>query len=143
MYMLNAEYITGLIDGEGSFTVYVYDGKNTNRKRRVRVEPKFCVKFKEEDKSILYDLKKFFKCGNIYLQKDNRLNHKNCYRYEVSKRYDLLNIIIPFFKKYPVKLKSKQRDFIIFCKIMKEIELKKHLTSSGLTKLYQLKQKMH
>ncbi len=143
MFMLNAEYITGLIDGEGSFTVYVYNGKISERKRRVRIEPKFCIKFKEEDKSILYDLKQFFKCGNIYLQKDNRPNHKNCYRYEVSKRDDLLNIIIPFFKKNPVKLRSKKRDFIIFCKIMKDIELKKHLTSSGLTKLYQLKQKMH
>lgn len=54
MLMLNANYIIGLIDGEGSFTVYVYDNKLNNRKRRVRIEPKFCIKLKEEDKDILY-----------------------------------------------------------------------------------------
>ncbi len=141
--MLNVNYIIGLIDGEGSFTVYIYNGKNPNRKRRVRIEPKFYVKLIEEDKSILYDLKKFFGCGHVYLQKDKRPNHKNCYRYEISKRDDLLNIIIPFFESNPVKFNSKKRDFHYFNKIMKSIKLKQHLTSSGLTKLYRLKQKMH
>lgn len=143
MFMLNVNYIIGLIDGEGSFTVYVFNNKNDSRKRRVRIEPKFCIKLKEEDKTILYQLKKYFGCGNVYLQKDNRVNHKDCYRYEVSKRDDLNNIIIPFFKENPVKFVSKKRDFDIFCQIMKDVNLKKHLTSSGLNKLYHLKQKMH
>lgn len=27
MFMFNVNYIIGLIDGEGSFTIYVYDNK--------------------------------------------------------------------------------------------------------------------
>ena len=141
--MLKAEYITGLIDGEGSFTVYINNGKNTERKRRTRIEPKFYIKLVEDDKAILYQLKKYFNCGNVYFQKDKRLNHKDCYRYEVVKREDLQKIIIPFFKNNPVKFATKQRDFQIFCRIMVAIEKNEHLTSSGLAKLYQLKQKMH
>lgn len=141
--MLKANYITGLIDGEGSFTVYISNGKNTERQRRARIEPKFYIKLVEEDKDILYQLKQYFACGNVYLQRDKRPNHKNCYRYEVTKRGDLQKIIIPFFKTNPVQLTTKQRDFKIFCKIMVAINKNEHLTSSGLAKLYQLKQKMH
>lgn len=141
--MLKAEYITGLIDGEGSFTVYVNNGKNTERKRRARIEPKFYIKLVEEDKDILYQLKQHFACGNVYFQGDKRPNHKNCYRYEVTKREDLLKIIIPFFKTNPVKFATKQRDFKIFCEIMVAISKNEHLTSSGLAELYRLKQNMH
>ena len=59
--MLDKNYIVGLIDGEGSLTVYV---KNPDskliRKRRVVIEPKFYVKLVEDDKPILYELKNFF-----------------------------------------------------------------------------------
>lgn len=141
--MLSAEYITGLVDGEGSFTVYVNDGQASERKRRARIEPKFYIKLVEDDKSILYQLRRYFGCGNVYFQKDKRQNHKNCFRYEVTKREDLHKIIVPFFKANPVKFATKQKDFQIFCKIMAAINNKQHLTSSGLANLYRLKQKMH
>ena len=54
MFMITEDYILGLIDGEGSFTVYIRNpNDNTPRKRRVRVEPRFYVKLIEEDKKIL------------------------------------------------------------------------------------------
>jgi len=141
--MLNEHYITGLIDGEGSFTVYVNDGKPSERKRRTRIEPKFYVKLAEEDKDVLYRLKEYFGCGQVYFQRDKRPNHKDCYRFEVTKREDLRKIIIPFFKLNPVQFATKRRDFKIFCEIVSGIEKNEHLTSSGLARLYQLKQKMH
>ncbi len=142
--MLEPNYILGLIDGEGSFTVYVRNPLETKKvKRRVKVEPRFYVKLIERDKSILFELKKFFDCGNVYFQGDNRPNHQNCYRYEVANRDDIRNKIIPFFKKHHLKLSSKQKDFNLFCKIMKMIEEKKHLTPSGLKRMYQVKQQMH
>ena len=142
--MLNPNYIAGLIDGEGSFTVYVKNPKRVKSvKRRTIVEPRFYVKLQEEDEKILWDLKKFFKCGNVYFQKDKRKNHRNCYRYEVANRNDLITIIIPFFKRYPLRIPSKKKDFKIFCEIMKKIERKEHLTEEGLNKIYQLKQQMH
>lgn len=142
--MLNSDYIIGLVDGEGSFTVYIRnpDSKKVI-KRRVKAEPRFYLKLTEKDKDILYRLKRFFGCGNVYFQKDRRKNHQNCYRYEVANRNDLEKIIIPFFKRCRLKLASKRKDFKIFCEIMKKIKKGEHLKKSGLRDLYQLKQKMH
>lgn len=144
MSTLTPNYIVGLTDGEGSFTVYIQSlGKRKDIKRRVRAEPRFYLKLREEDKDILYELREFFGCGNVYLQKDKRRNHKDCYRYEVTKREDLEKIIIPFFREHELKLSSKRRDFEIFCKVFQKIKKGKHLTKWGLRELHQLKQKMH
>lgn len=145
MYMeLNPNYIVGLIDGEGSFTAYVKNPDSVKIvKRRTKVEPRFYIKLIEKDKKILYELKKIFSCGNVYFQKDSRRNHQNCYRYEVTNRNDLKSIIIPFFKKNSLKLRSKKYDFEIFCQILQMVMQNKHLKESGLRKIYRLKQKMH
>ena len=142
--MLNFNYIVGLVDGEGSFTVYIRNPDSEKIvKRRVKAEPRFYLKVNEKDKNILYQLKKFFVCGNVYFQRDKRKNHQNCYRFEVANRKELEDIIIPFFKKHQLKLLSKKKDFEIFCKIMEKIKKGDHLTELGLRNLYQLKQKMH
>jgi hypothetical protein len=144
MQNLNPDYIVGLVDGEGSFTIYIRDPKLPRTyARRVTVEPKFYIKLIEKDKEILDQLKQYFDCGSVYFQKDNRPNHQHCYRYEVYNREDLIKIIIPFFKKYQLHFPSKRNDFEIFCKIMKMIENKEHLNKSGLEKLFRLKQYMH
>lgn len=141
---INANYIVGLVDGEGSFTVYVKNPDSTKKvQRRTKVEPRFFLKLIEKDKKILYELKKFFGCGNVYFQKDKRANHQDCYRYEVANRKDLQEIIVPFFKSNSLRLRSKSGDFEIFCKILKMVLNKDHLKESGLRKIHNLKQKMH
>ena len=141
---LNANYIVGLVDGEGSFTAYVKNPSSSKKvKRRTKVEPRFFLKLIEKDKKILKELKKFFGCGNVYFQRDKRANHQNCYRYEVSNRKDLQNIIVPFFQKNSLKLRSKKSDFEIFCQILQMVLQNEHLKESGLRKIYNLKQKMH
>ena len=142
--MLNYNYIVGLVDGEGSFTVYIRNPKeNKSVKRRVKAEPRFYLKLVEKDKKILYELKNFFGCGNVYFQKDKRKNHQNCYRYEVANRKDIENIIIPFFKENQLKIYSKKKDFRIFCKIIVLMKKGKHLEDKGLQELYKIKQEMH
>ena len=142
--MLNSDYVIGLVDGEGSFTIYVRNPViDKPVKRRVIVEPKFYLKLIEKDKDILYELKKFFGCGQVYYQKDSRINHQNCYRYEVFRRDELINIIIPFFKRYKLKLISKRNDFRLFCDLMERIGKDEHKTIQGLKNLYRIKQQMH
>lgn len=144
MYTLKPDYIVGLVDGEGSFTVYVRNPKlPSSVTRRVTVEPKFYVKLIEKDKEILERLQEFFGCGSIYFQKDNRPNHQHCYRYEVYNRDDLMTVIIPFFRKHRLQFASKRNDFDIFCKMMAIIDKKEHLVDHGLESLLQLKQLMH
>lgn len=144
MEKINLNYIVGLTDGEGSFTVYVKNPDSIKKvKRRTKVEPRFYIKLVEKDKRILYQLKKIFGCGNVYFQKDACANHQQCYRYEVANRDSLGNIIIPFFRKNSLQLPSKKSDFEIFCKILRMVQNKEHLRESGLRKIYKLKQKMH
>ena len=144
MQNLSPEYVVGLVDGEGSFTIYVRnpDAEKTVA-RRVVVEPKFYIKLVERDKEVLYALRDFFGCGSVYFQKDNRPNHQHCYRYEVFRWEELQTIIIPFFKQNKLKFASKRHDFELFCTMM--ILLKKgcHRTEKGLRELFELKQHMH
>ena len=141
---ITKDYIIGLVDGEGSFTAFVRNiDRPTNRRRRARIEPRFYIKLIARDKLILDGLKRYFRCGNVYFQKDSRKNHQDCYRYEVANRNDLEKIIIPFFRENQLKFPSKRHDFRIFCQLMRRIKRGEHLTPRGLRKLYQLKQLMH
>src|SRR3989344_3294815 len=133
--MISSYYIIGLVDGEGSFYVRI----NTDSKRRNKIEFKFSVKLRHQDKDILLQLQQFFDCGNIYLQKDNRPNHTDCYRFEVNKKEDIIKKIIPFFKKNYPKIQSRKRDFELFVKIA-ELSQKDNL---DLQEIQNLKDKMH
>ena len=133
--MLNPEYIIGLVDGEGSFYVRV----NEDPKRRNKVEFKFSVKLRHQDKEILDKLVQFFGCGNVYLQKDPRPNHTDCYRFEVNKKEDILTKIIPFFEKNSPKIQSRKRDFELF----KQISELSQQTILDREKIKSLKQEMH
>jgi hypothetical protein len=113
--MLSNDYIVGLTDGEGSFQVQI-------RKERKNPTIRFTIKLIEKDKEILDMVKSFFGCGNIYIQNDKRPNHSRCFRYEVSKTSDMMDIIIPFFIKNPPKLKSKINDFDLLKKIAEELK---------------------
>lgn len=144
MKNLDPAYVVGLVDGEGSFTVYIRNPDVISRaKRRVVVEPKFYLKLIERDKEILVALQAFFGCGSIYYQKDSRPNHQACYRYEVFRWEELRNVIIPFFTEHPLQFVSKRHDFMIFVELMRQLEEGIHKTDDGLRQLFKLKQQMH
>ena len=104
--MLRADYVLGLVDGEGSFNVRI----NTH-KRRAKIEPKFSLKLRYQDRRVLEQLQTFFGCGKVYIQRDSRVNHSLCYRFEVQRMKDILEKIIPFFEKRMPLLPSSKRDF--------------------------------
>ncbi len=139
LVQLSPDYIVGLVDGEGSFTFRI----NTNPLRRNRMEPRFYLKLRAEDKSILDALQQFFGCGTVYIQRDQRPRHSLCYRFEVGSRSDLREKIIPFFKKFPLKSPSKQRDFSAFCEAMDIVLAGKHFSEEGLKALSAIKLTMH
>lgn len=133
--MLNKDDIIGLVDGEGSF----YARLNKDKRRRVKVELKFSLKLRQQDKEILEQLKSFFGCGNIYIQRDKRKNHETCYRFEVNHRKDIFSKIIPFFETNPPLIESRKRDFEIFKQIADSLQQE----TVDLEKIQTLKDKMH
>ena len=90
--MLTADYIIGLVDGEGSFNVRVNE-----KGRRAKIELKFSLKLRHQDKEILDELQQFFQCGKVYIQRDKRKNHSLCYRFEVQNKKEIIEKIITFF----------------------------------------------
>ena len=133
--MLNAEYIVGLVDGEGSFNVRVNKDKN----RRAKIELKFSLKLRHQDKEILDELQKFFQCGKVYIQRDKRANHSLCYRFEVQNKKEIIEKIIPFFEKNNPKIQSRKLDFELF----KEIAKLSQEDNINFEKIQLLKEKMH
>ena len=137
--MLSVDYVLGLVDGEGSFAVHL----SSSPKRRARVEPRFCLKLKAEDKELLDELQNFFGFGKVYIQRDHRPSHSLCYRFEVSNRRELWENIVPFFEQHPLRSPSRRRDFALFRQIMALVMQGAHLTEDGLEEIRGLAAQMH
>lgn len=139
---LSADYIVGLTDGEGSFTVYLNPPNKKHGSKNYRVQCRYYVKMREDELPLLEKVKNFWGCGEIYFQKEYRVNQRDNYRFEIF-NYDLLkNVVVSFFKKH--ELQSKRiKDFELFCKILDLAMSKAHHTVNGLKRIVKLKKQMH
>ena len=135
------EYVVGLTDGEGCF--YVNIGKYPAYKSGTRVQMHFHIKMQEKDRLLLEKIKNTLQCGEVYFQKEKRANHCQCYRYTVSAQHDILNKIIPFFKKNSLQSATKQKSFKAFCQIANLIKKGEHLNEKGIEKIKLLKSQMN
>jgi hypothetical protein len=145
--MLSPDYIVGLTDGEGSFSVYLAPPRKMGDyfTNHYRVEGHYYIKLREDELPLLEQVKKFFKCGNVYLQKDKRPTHRDCYRFEISSYEKVREVVIPFFQNHPLHSVGRKNDFDLFCKIFKIIEKKgrRSLTDKELEDIRKLKSQMH
>ncbi len=135
--VVSNEYVVGLTDGEGCF--YVNMWKSSAYRAGAGVQMHFHLKMQERDRELLEKVRNTVGCGTVYFQKERRANHCQCYRYTVSAQRDIQNIVIPFFKKYPLQSASKNASFEIFCKIAALVKEGEHLTPKGLEKIRELK----
>ncbi len=133
--MLDKNYVLGLVDGEGSFNVRI----NTLNRKRAKIELKFSLKLRHQDKEILDELQRFFGCGKVYIQRDKRENHSLCYRFEVQNKKEILEKVVPFFSENLPKLPSRKRDFELF----KEIVALSQIENVDFEKIQKLKEEMH
>jgi hypothetical protein len=95
-------WITGIVDSEGNFSI----NYNTKSKKMTFA---FKVTQNKESLAILTYLKEYFKIGNINIDNINT----NGYKYIVSNRKDLINVIFPHFDNYPLQ-GSKYLDYLDF-----------------------------
>jgi len=123
---LEAEWITGFVDGEGCFHVAVI--RQPTMKTGHQVLPEFTVVQHERDVQVLHALKAHFGCGVV------RRNHGDRMAYRVRSIEHLLEHIVPFFVKYP--LKSRKRvDFEKFRDVLLMMREGDHLTESGVERI--------
>ena len=131
---LEAQWIAGFVDGEGCF--YVGINKHPDMKAGYQVLPEFTVVQHKQDVQVLYALKAFFGCGVV------RSNHGDRMAYRVRSKKHLLERIIPFFEKHPLKTK-KNIDFRKFRKVLLMMEAGEHLTADGITKIRKIASEMN
>lgn len=95
-------WITGFVDGDGCFNIQ----KKESKAKTILVH-RFIVSQDKRSVNVLYALKKKLKCGNVHKAGNNMM------AFQVSDKKSIENIIIPFFKKYPLQT-EKRKDFYKF-----------------------------
>ena len=133
--LLSGEYISGFVDGEGCFSVSVILNKTT--KSGIQIFPEFVVTQGAKSLAVLKEIKNFFGCGNIFVNKRYDNHHEHLYRYCVRSLADLEIKIIPFFMEHNLKT-HKRHDFKIFTAVVMMMFQKKHLNEKGKNKILRL-----
>lgn len=131
---LDAQWVTGFVDGEGCFHVGI--NPHLDMRAGVQVLPEFTVVQHERDVQLLHALKAFFGCGVV------RSNHGDRMAFRVRGLENLLQRVVPFFVEHP--LKSKKRvDFEKFRTVLGMMEADEHLTREGVEKIREIAGQMN
>lgn len=132
---VNPEVWSGLIHGEGSFSIILV--KDLTRKLGWRVEPKFQLGLHRIDYDVLSQLQLFLGgAGAIYLVRKGKFVN-----YIISSIKDL-NKLILHLEKYPL-LTKKSADLFLFKQIIDLMNNKAHLTLEGLNQIVNIKASMN
>ncbi len=131
---LDAQWIVGFVDGEGCFHV----GLNPHGEMSagIQVLPEFTVVQHERDAQVLHGLKAHFGCGVV------RVNHGDRIPYRVRGLEHLLEQVVPFFVKHPLKT-SKNVEILKFRDILLLMEKRAHLNSEGIEQIRAIASKMN
>ena len=121
-------WISGFTDGEGCFSIALI--KNSTTRFGKQIFPEFVVTQGAKSLPALQDIRDFFGCGNIFINKRYDNHHEHLYRYCVRSISELNEKIIPFFERFPLRT-HKQEDFAIFKKVIGMMVEKKHLQDAG------------
>lgn len=148
--LIKIGWIVGFVDGEGCFSIHFVRQQDKQEKTRFRKGYKtgyqiahgFAVVQGEKSLESLKKLKEHFNVGDIYINRRRDDHKENLYRYSVTKREDLVRVIIPFFQKHPLQT-SKKDDFKLFAKCVKLMVANRHLTQEGAIKIAMICEKMN
>ena len=110
--MISASYIVGFTEGEGCFLVSL--------RKDNRIDLRFFLTQAIGNKTLLEQIQKTFKVGTVY-QKSDRQGRLPAYVFEVTKRDDIFNVVIPFFTKNKL-LGYKAESFKAFKQIAKIVK---------------------
>ncbi len=134
MKKLNPYFVTGFVEGEGSFYVGIFKRKQMNIRWEVR--PSFSLSQNKSDRDLVCLLVSFFQCGNV-----RESENDNTVKYEVRSLEDITKKVIPHFERYKL-MGRKKRDFEIFKEIIVLMNKKRHFRKDGLSKIVKLSLEM-
>lgn len=127
-------WITGFVDGEGTFDIKIYSSK-TNVGFAVQL--RFRVPQHERDSKLIELIMKYFNSGSI--EKHTRYPAVTLV---INKFTTITEKIIPFFESYPLA-GFKKNDYLDWCTVAKLMQNKAHLTQDGLNLIRTIKSGMN
>lgn len=107
-------YLIGFVDGEGCFCISIK--KQESAKMRWVLDPIFHVTQHSKHKEVLYEIQKVLECGSVV----KKYGQESTMQFIVQSRRELVDKIIPFFKKH--KLIVKAKDFEIFAEVVEALD---------------------
>jgi hypothetical protein len=139
-------WVIGFVDGEGCFSIgFVQQPNRTDRrgyKTGYQVSHDFVVTQGASSVGCLEELREFFGVGQVYVNRRSDNHRENLYRYSVSRRQDLLERIIPFFREHPLRT-AKRLDFEKFASCVERMADGHHRTREGLAEIAEIVQTMN
>lgn len=121
--VIDPSYISGFVDGEGSFVISFSPRKKMSLGWEIR--PSFSVSQRRDRAEVLFLIKEYFDCGSIREDKSD-----GTLKYEVRSLNDLVWKVLPHFKKFPL-LSSKRKDLAKFMTVCEMMKQGIHLTPEG------------
>ena len=144
--LVDPDWVTRFVDGEGCFSIgFVRQPSRISRKgykTGYQVAHEFAVTQGARSLSCLQELREFFSVGQVLLNKRYDNHKEHLHRYVVRRRLELLEVVIPFFRRYPMQ-SSKQHDFEKFARCVEWIEAGRHMTREGLVAIAEIAQTMN
>jgi hypothetical protein len=141
-----ADWVVGFVDGEGCFSIgLVGQPDRAGRKgykTGFQVSHDFVVVQGASSVDCLHDLREFFGAGAVYINRRYDNHREDMYRYSVTRRQDLLERIIPFFREHPLR-SAKRRDFDKFALCVELMAAGRHKTHAGLADIVEIMQTMN
>src|SRR3989344_4192726 len=120
-------YLTGFADGEGCFCIAIKNQKSA--KVRWLLDPVFHVTQHAKSKNILYSFQRILDCGTVI----KKYGQPDTSQFIVQSRRELIDKVIPFFRKY--KLITKKKDFETFAEVVEALDQHKHNDADEFKKL--------
>jgi hypothetical protein len=144
--LIRLGWVIGFVDGEGCFSIgFVRQNGGPGRvgyKTGYQVSHEFAVTQGAQSVSCLELLRDFFEVGQIVANRRYDDHREHLYRFVVRRRDDLIETIIPFFRRHPM-LTAKQRNFEKFAHCVELIEAGRHLSFEGLADIAEIAETMN
>jgi hypothetical protein len=129
------QWVIGFSEGESCFFIDIMNSKT--HKVGYRVKLKFQITQHSRDLELMNTLLKWLDCGNLI-----EIVGRSAVDIVITNISDIESKIVPLFTEFPLK-GNKNLDFLDFCKALKSIKNKDHLTAEGLEYIQKIKSQMN
>jgi hypothetical protein len=144
--LIKLGWIIGFVDGEGCFSIGCVRQPNRVSRKGYRtgyqVAHSFVVTQGAKSAFCLWELRDFFGVGSVTVNRRHDNHKEHLHRFSVVRRRDLLEVIVPFFQKHPLR-SSKRLDFERFVECLEIMRSGRHLTTGGLIEIAEITQTMN